>query len=218
MILLFKGTKPLEYEETVNRMEFYVDQIIRGEAEEAIWFLEHQDIITAGSSSKDEDLLDGVAFPVVKTGRGGQYTYHGPGQRIVYLMMKLQEGEKDLKNYVCNLEQVIINVMQKIGIKGARKKNRVGIWIEGSALGVESKIASLGIRVRKWVTYHGLSFNINPNLESFRCIVPCGIKGFGITSLEKEGGGISQEEFDTLFVTEFEKVFSRRCGEDVRIL
>lgn len=218
MISVFRSKVPLEYQATISRMEAYVDQMIRGEAEDAIWLLEHQDVVTAGASAKAEDLLNKNAFPVVKTGRGGQYTYHGPGQRIIYVMLKLQDNERDLKKFVFKLEQVIINVLQKIGINGTRKENKVGIWIDSSKLNVESKVAALGIRVRKWVTYHGVSFNINSSLEGFRCIVPCGINGFGTTSLEKEGFFLSFEEFDALFINEFEKVFCKRCGEKMGIL
>lgn len=218
MIEVLRSKAPLEYLSTIKRMEMYVDQMIHQKAAEAIWLLEHQDVLTAGASAKEADLLDKNSFPVIRTGRGGQYTYHGPGQRIIYVMLRLADNEKDLKKYVFNLEQVIINVLQKIGLNGTRKENKVGIWIDDSVLGVESKIAAIGIRVRKWVTYHGIAINIKPNLEGFRCIVPCGIKGYGVTSLETEGFLPSLEEFDALFIQEFTKVFCTRCSEDIRIL
>lgn len=176
----------MPYEKALFEMEKRANGIIAGAKNELVWFLEHPPTITAGTSAKDGDLLDEKKFPVFKTGRGGEYTYHGPGQQVCYLMLDLKKrGMADLHKYVSTLEEIIIKTLAEYGITGERRKGRIGIWVKNG--GSENKIAAIGVRVRRWVTMHGLAININPDLSHFNTIVPCGIKEFGVTSLAKEG-------------------------------
>ncbi len=190
------STAPQAYLDSVQYMEERVALIKDGKAAEQVWLLEHPPLYTAGTSAKSSDLID-AKFPVFETGRGGQYTYHGLGQRIGYVMLDLKRRQQapDIKQYVCDLEQWIINTLQVFDIKGKRIKGRVGIWVT-SRSGAESKIAAIGVRVRHWVTYHGISINLNPDLSHFDGIVPCGINDAGVTSFEKLGVSITQEELD----------------------
>jgi lipoyl(octanoyl) transferase len=198
-VRIFKELK--EYQSTMVEMEALVENINKNDAEEEIWLLEHESVYTAGTSANDSDLVDKDIFPVHKTGRGGQYTYHGEGQRIAYLMLKLKDhyNPPDLKKYVCHLEGWIINSLHDIGIEGFRREGRVGIWVIDKN-GNESKIAALGIRIRKWTAFHGVSININPNLANFSGIVPCGLSEFGVTSIKELGVDISMNEFDRILL------------------
>ncbi len=194
-----------EYGKIAEEMENLANSIIAGEADEEVWFLEHEPVYTAGTSS-DESELKNAKFPVFKVGRGGKYTYHGPGQRVVYLMLDLKKHYKtpDLKKFVNDLEQWVIDSLKEIGIDAYRKKGMIGIWVEDkNSLGGESKIAAIGIRVRKWVSFHGVAININPKLADFNGIVPCGIEGFGVTSVNKMGNNISMNEFDKILKKNF---------------
>ncbi len=179
------------YEAAVSFMEKRVAAIRAGHEDELIWCLEHPPLYTAGSSAKEEDLLDS-RFPVFKTGRGGQYTYHGPGQLVCYVMLNLRERqqEPDIKQYVRNLEEWIIRTLSAFRVEGARKEGRVGIWVD-TAQG-EKKVAALGVRVRHWITYHGFSINIDPDLSHFDGIVPCGLAEYGVTSLNDLGCSVSK--------------------------
>ena len=172
-------------------MEQQVAGIATGRAEEALWFLEHPPLYTAGTSAKQSDLLQPNRFPVYDVGRGGEYTYHGPGQRVVYVLIDLNKRGRDLRAYVKQLEQWIIDTLAVDGIHGAIRPGRVGVWVNHSqdAVGapVEEKIAAIGIRVRKWITFHGIAINVSPNLEHFSGIVPCGLSSFGVTSLSALG-------------------------------
>lgn len=190
------STEPQDYLQSVQYMEERIAGIKDGSANEQVWLLEHPSLYTAGTSAKSSDLIE-AKFPVFETGRGGQYTYHGPGQRIGYVMLDLKKRQQtpDIKQYVCDLEQCIINTLQVFDIKGKRIKGRVGIWVT-SRSGAESKIAAIGVRVRHWVTYHGISINLNPDLSHFDGIIPCGINDAGVTSFEKLGVSITQEELD----------------------
>lgn len=201
------STEPQDYLQSVQYMEERIAGIKDGSANEQVWLLEHPPLYTAGTSAKSSDLID-AKFPVFETGRGGQYTYHGPGQRIGYVMLDLKRRQQaaDIKQYVCDLEQWIINTLQVFDIKGKRIKGRVGIWVT-SRSGAESKIAAIGVRVRHWVTYHGISINLNPDLSHFDGIIPCGINDAGVTSFEKLGVEVSQEELDKTLQKEFEGVF-----------
>lgn len=196
---VFKELK--EYQPTIDEMEKVVGDINNNEANEEIWFLEHHPVYTAGTSADESDLVEKDRFPVFKTGRGGQYTYHGPGQRVAYLMLKLKNhySPPDLKQYVCDLEQWIINSLEEVGIEGFRREGRVGIWVNDKN-GMESKIAAIGIRVRKWTAFHGIAVNINPDLSHFNGIVPCGISEFGVTSLKDMGVDITKAEFDEILI------------------
>ena len=202
------STTPQDYLDAVQYMEDRVALIKDGQADEQVWLLEHPSLYTAGTSAKSSDLID-AKFPVFETGRGGQYTYHGEGQRIAYVMLNLKQRQQvpDIKQYVFNLEQWIINTLQVYDIKGKRIEGRVGIWVT-SRSGAESKIAAIGVRVRHWITYHGISINLNPELSHFKGIVPCGISDAGVTSFEKLGVEVTQEKFDKVFMQEFLNVFS----------
>lgn len=193
---------PQEYGHIAEEMEQLANDIIDGKRDEEIWFLEHQPVYTAGTSAVEDDLKTNE-FPVFKVGRGGKHTYHGPGQRVVYFMLDLKKHYKtpDLKKFVCDLEQWVIDSLKEVGIDAYRKSGMIGIWLkDNNSLGGESKIAAIGIRVRKWVSFHGVSININPNLAHFSGIVPCGISEFGVTSIEKQGKKISMEEFDKILL------------------
>ncbi len=185
------------YDAAVDAMEKRVADIRNDDADEMIWLLEHSPLYTAGTSAKDGDLLDD-RFPVYKTGRGGEHTYHGPGQRVAYVMLDLKERQNakpDLRKYVWLLEEWIILTLAEFGIKGERRDGRVGIWVVG-ADGAENKIAAIGVRIRKWVTYHGIAINVNPDLSHFSGIVPCGISEHGVTSMHDQGKNITMHELD----------------------
>lgn len=185
---------PIEYEDAVAVMESTVADIRAGTSPEQIWLLQHPALYTAGTSAKDSDLID-PKFPVFKTGRGGEYTYHGPGQLVGYVMVNLKnrQSEPDIKQYVRDLEQWIIDTLLEFGIKGERREGRVGIWVVKPDQS-EAKIAAIGVRVRHWVTYHGISINLNPDLLDFSGIVPCGINQHGVTSFEDLGVDATMEE------------------------
>jgi len=202
--------RPLEYEDTLKLMEKRVEKIISGNKPELLWFLEHEHIYTAGTSAKNSDLINAGDTPVIKTGRGGMHTYHGPGQRVAYVMLDLKKryDEPDIKEYVRSLEEWIIRTLAHLKIKGERRKDRIGIWIIDKS-GNEEKIAAIGIRVRKWVTYHGIALNVSPDLNYFDGIIPCGIKGYGVTSLKKLGVSINMSELDNLLEKEFEVIFGK---------
>ena len=197
----------IEYDAAVAFMEDRAAGIAAGTSEELIWLVEHPPLYTAGTSAKIEDLTDPDRFPVHQTKRGGQYTYHGPGQRVAYVMLNLNSRKPDVRAFVCALEDWLINSLAQINIKAERREERVGVWVERPELGREDKIAALGIRVKKWITLHGISLNIDPDLSHYHGIVPCGISGHGVTSLMDLGHIMSMSEMDTILRTEFEKIF-----------
>ncbi len=199
---IIRSNELVDYPSALSFMENRVDAIIEGTAENTLWLLEHPPLYTSGTSAKISDLLQ-PEFPVYKAGRGGEYTYHGPGQRVVYVMRRLEKH--DLRAYVRDLEQWIINTLAHFGIMGERREGRIGIWV--AANGSEAKIAALGIRVRKWVAYHGIAINVKPDLRHFGGIVPCGISEFGVTSFEKLGVKVSLNEVDEVLIEEFIKLF-----------
>ena len=204
--------KPVLYPEAVSRMEARVDDIRREVAAQQVWLLEHPPLYTAGTSAKDSDLLE-ARFPVFPTGRGGQYTYHGPGQRVAYVMLDLKERKQDVRRFVYDLEEWLIRALAEFNVKGERRAGRVGIWVVHSD-GSEDKIAAIGVRVRHWVTFHGVSLNVDPALDHFGGIVPCGISGekFGVTSLCALGLPVSIEDVDVALKRGFEQVFGRVKG------
>jgi len=197
----------VDYETSVAEMEKMAALIAKGESRERIWLLEHPPLYTAGSSANSEDLKAPDALPVFQTGRGGQYTYHGPGQRIAYVMLDLNKRKPDVRAFVCALEEWIINTLKELNITAERREKRVGVWVARPDLGREDKIAAIGIRVKKWVTLHGISLNIEPDLTHYEGIVPCGIAGHGITSIFDLGQIISMAEVDAILRAEFEKIF-----------
>lgn len=180
------SAQPVDYPEALTRMEARVAYIAAGCAHELVWLLEHPPLYTAGTSAQDEDLLTPTRFPVYRTGRGGQFTYHGPGQRIAYVMLDLRRRGGDLRGYIRALEDWIIATLARFGVEGVVRKGRVGVWVVHPD-GREDKIAAIGVRVRRWITFHGISINVAPELEHFSGIVPCGIRGHGVTSLRALG-------------------------------
>lgn len=195
---------PVDYEEAVRFMEERVRAIREDGAADMVWLLEHPPLYTAGTSAQAADLL-APQFPVYATGRGGQYTYHGPGQRIAYVMADLHKRGSDLRQYVCDLEEWVIQTLKVFGVTGERRSGRVGIWICKD--GREEKIAAVGVRVRKWVTYHGIAINVDPDLSHYNGIVPCGIKEHGVTSFKKLGMDISMAELDAALQKTWPDIF-----------
>jgi len=194
----------LPYPEAVAFMEERAGAIAVDQAPELVWLVQHPPIYTAGTSAQESDLLD-ARFPVYKTGRGGQYTYHGPGQRVGYVMLNLKSRGGDVRRYVHDLEEWLIRALARFNVKGERREGRVGIWVvRGSR---EDKIAALGVRVRRWVTFHGVAFNVAPDLSHFGGIVPCGIRGHGVTSLADLGVAVTMAEADVALKAAFEEVF-----------
>lgn len=200
---------PVPYPLAVERMELEAQAIFEGKQPERVWLVEHPPLYTAGTSADQSDLIDPDRFPVYATGRGGQYTYHGPGQRVAYVMLNLNKRQRDVRAFVTALEQWIINTLSQFNVKGERREDRVGIWVKRpeKGLDVEDKIAAIGIRLRKWVTFHGISLNVEPNLDHFSGIVPCGIAKHGQTSLVDLGLPITMEEADVALKASFEKIF-----------
>ena len=191
------GTAPVDYADAVRFMEQRVAAIRAGTAPETVWLLEHPPIYTAGTSARDEDLLAPDRFPVHRTGRGGQFTYHGPGQRVAYAMLDLTRRGGDIRAFVHALEDWVIASLARFDVTGERKADRIGIWVTRDG-GREDKIAAIGVRVRRWVSYHGLAINLEPDLGHFDGIVPCGIASgdFGVTSLADLGVSATMAELD----------------------
>ena len=191
-IEFFCSNELVDYKKSINLMEQRVKKINDNTESELLWFLEHPSVYTAGTSSKEKDLLNKNLLPVFKTNRGGEYTYHGPGQRVAYVMLDVRRRNYNVKSYIRLLEQWLINSLMEIGIKSYLIKDKIGIWVMNDKKNnCEEKIGSLGLRIRKGVSYHGISLNINPNIEYFSGIVPCGNEGSGVTSIEKIGVKIS---------------------------
>lgn len=183
----------VDYQEALSFMENYVHSIRAKQAQELIWSLQHPSIFTSGTSAKAKHLLDSFGFPVYQTGRGGQYTYHGPGQLVVYVMVDLEKRKKDIRHYINTLERWIIKTLSTFNIHAEQRSDRVGLWVQEKN-NTEKKIAAIGVRITKWVTWHGFSINVSPNLNHFQGIVPCGLKDYGVTSMEKLGVKTSLEE------------------------
>jgi lipoyl(octanoyl) transferase len=197
------------YPEAVAFMEERAAAIADGTARELVWLVEHPPIYTAGTSAKEDDLLD-ARFPVFKTGRGGQFTYHGPGQRVGYVMLDLKQRGGDVRGFVRDLEEWLIRTLARFNIKGERRDGRVGIWVAREAKGLkarEDKIGAIGVRVRRWVTFHGVSLNVDPDLTHFTGIVPCGISEHGVTSFHDLGLLVSMTDVDVAMKAAFEEVF-----------
>jgi lipoyl(octanoyl) transferase len=192
------------YPDAVAAMEERVAAIAAGRRPELVWLVEHPPVYTAGTSAKDGDLLE-ARFPVFKTGRGGQYTYHGPGQRVGYVMLDLHRRGGDVRAFVHDLEEWLIRTLAAFNVKGERRDGRVGIWVARGSR--EDKIAALGVRVRRWVTFHGVSLNVDPDLSHFDGIVPCGIREHGVTSLHDLGLVVSMADVDVAMKMAFDEVF-----------
>ncbi|MGD9542905.1 MAG: lipoyl(octanoyl) transferase LipB [Methylocystis sp.] len=203
------------YEEAVSWMEARSAAIAAGEARECVWLLEHPPIYTGGSSAKDRDLLD-ARFPVHRTGRGGQFTYHGPNQRVAYVMLDLTRRKRDVRALVCALESWIITTLADFGVSGERRAARVGVWVERpekpkglSGETAEDKIAAIGVRLRQWVSFHGVALNVAPNLSHFSGIAPCGVRDahLGVTSLADLGAAADMRAVDAALRKNFEAIF-----------
>jgi lipoyl(octanoyl) transferase len=206
------GDGLVPYETAVAAMEARVAGIRAGTAPELVWLLEHPPLYTAGTSARDSDLVEPALLPVHRTGRGGQYTYHGPGQRVAYVMLDLSRRGNDLRAYVCGLEDWLIRTLARFGVKGERRAGRVGIWID-EGVGRESKIAAIGVRVRHWVTFHGVALNVAPDLGHYRGIVPCGISEHGVTSLARLGVAATMDAVDAALRASFDEVFGAEAGQ-----
>lgn len=204
---------PIGYEPAVAAMEARVAAIRAGTAPELVWLLEHPPLYTAGTSAQERDLVEPGFLPVHRTGRGGQYTYHGPGQRVGYVMLDLRRRGADVRAYVRGLEEWLIRTLAGFGVAGERRAGRVGIWIDEGG-GRESKIAAIGVRVRHWVSFHGVALNVDPDLGHYRGIVPCGISEHGVTSLARLGVGADMAAVDRALRRSFAEVFDAlpRCG------
>jgi lipoyl(octanoyl) transferase len=196
---------PAGYEAAVAAMEARVAAIRAGTAPEFVWLVEHPPLYTAGTSTKPDDLLD-ARLPVFRTGRGGQLTYHGPGQRVAYVMLDLKPRGADIRRYVRDLEEWLIRALARFNVRGERREGRVGIWIADRG-GGEAKIAAIGVRVRQWVTFHGVALNVDPDLSHYAGIVPCGIRDRGVTSLAALGITASMAEVDMALRAAFDEVF-----------
>jgi lipoyl(octanoyl) transferase len=201
------------YAETLAAMEARVAEIAAGTAPEAVWLLEHPPLYTAGTSAKAEDLVQPDRFEVHVAGRGGQYTYHGPGQRVAYVMLDLNKRGRDVRKFVCALENWVIKTLAEFNVKGERRQGRVGVWVvrpdrkgpDGQP--AEDKIAAIGVKLRKWVSFHGISINVEPDLAHFSGIVPCGISDHGVTSLVDLGLPVTMGDLDVALRQQFEVVF-----------
>ena len=201
---------PVDYETALARMAARTAAIAQGEALELVWLLEHPPLYTAGSSARPQELLE-ARFPVYTAGRGGQFTYHGPGQRVGYIMLDLKRRAPDVRRFVATVEEWIIRTLAALGVRGERRDDRIGVWVRRPerSEGAEDKIAAIGIRVQRWVTLHGFSLNVAPDLSHFSGIVPCGISapGYGVTSLADLGRPASMMEVDKILQAEFEPLF-----------
>ena len=199
------------YEAAVAAMEARAAAIAAGQAGELVWLLEHPPLYTAGVSSKDGDLLDPARFPVHRSGRGGQLTYHGPGQRVAYVMLDLKRRRPDVRAYVAGLEEWIIRTLSAFNVRGERREDRVGVWVRrpDKGAGHEDKIAAIGVRLRRWVSFHGISINVEPDLSHFEAIVPCGVVDprYGVTSLADLGLPVTTVDVDVALRQAFGEVF-----------
>ncbi|QGY00307.1 lipoyl(octanoyl) transferase LipB [Roseovarius faecimaris] len=207
------------YEEAVSFMEARANAIAAGEAEECIWLLEHPPLYTAGTSAKPADLTDPDRFPVYESKRGGQYTYHGPGQRVIYVMLDVGARGRDVRCFVRQLEQWVIATLDSFNIRGEIRPGRVGVWVvrddkplTAAGQKPEDKIAAIGIRLRKWVSFHGISINVEPDLSHFGGIVPCGIAEHGVTSLVDLGLPVTMDDLDVALRRSFDLIFDKHAG------
>lgn len=201
---------PIPYPDAVTAMEARAAAIANGEAPELVWLLEHPPLYTSGTSGKDDDLLD-ARFPVFETGRGGQITYHGPGQRVAYVMLDLKARRPDVRAYVAALEDMIIRTLAAFNVKGERREDRVGVWVNrpDKGAGFEDKIAAIGVRLKRWVSFHGIAINVEPDLSHFKAIVPCGVVDprYGVTSLVDLGLPVGMTDVDVALRQAFGEVF-----------
>ena len=215
MVEWIHSAQPVPYETALAAMEARVAEIAAGRADEAIWLLEHPPLYTAGTSADPADLVDPDRFPVFRAGRGGQYTYHGPGQRVAYVMLDLNARGRDVRRFVCALEDWVIATLAEFNVVGERRAGRVGVWIarpdkpprpDGTPR--EDKIAAIGVKLRRWISFHGISINVEPDLAHFDGIVPCGITGHGVTSLVDLGLPVTMADVDVALKSAFPRIFA----------
>ena len=204
---------PVAYPDAIQAMQARVAAIRAGEAPEQVWLLEHPPLFTAGTSARPEDLFNPAGFPAYDAGRGGQWTYHGPGQRVAYVMLDLQQPHgpvpaRDVRAFVAALETWLIRTLSEFGVRGELRPGRVGVWVADPQGGRDSKIAALGVRLTRWVSWHGVSLNIDPNLEHFDGIVPCGLREHGVTSLHRLGVTATPDEVDQALRKHWDACFS----------
>jgi len=214
MVEWITSQSPVPYPEALARMEARADAIARGAAAEAVWLLEHPPLYTAGTSARPADLVDPDRFPVYEARRGGQYTYHGPGQRVAYVMLDVGRRGRDVRRFVAQLESWVIATLDAFNVKGEIREGRVGVWVVRhdkplTAAGTpqEDKIAAIGIRLRKWISFHGIAINVEPDLGHFSGIVPCGISGHGVTSLVDLGLPVTMADLDAALMRRFATAF-----------
>ncbi|MED5368608.1 MAG: lipoyl(octanoyl) transferase LipB [Pseudomonadota bacterium] len=203
------STKPVSYPEAEAEMEAHIEAMRAGECGELLWFLEHPPLYTAGTGAQESDLLSPQKLPVFKSGRGGQFTYHGPGQRVVYVMLDLNQRGRDVRQFVKQLQNWIIHALNECGLKTRADNTHIGVWVDRPDLGEKraDKIAAIGIRLRKWISFHGISINLSPDLKHFSGIIPCGITDQNVTSLEALGMNISMAELDEALIKTFQTSF-----------
>jgi lipoyl(octanoyl) transferase len=209
--------RQLPYDEALVAMEARVAALAQGEVRELVWLLEHPPVYTAGTSARAGDLVE-ARFPVYETGRGGQFTYHGPGQRVVYLMLDLKRRAPDVRRYVATLEQWLIRTLAAFNVRGERREDRIGVWVRRPDKGAEheDKIAAIGIRLKRWVSLHGIALNVDPDLSHFSGIIPCGVADarYGVTSLVDLGHTVTMPEVDMVLRREFEALFGATQDAD----
>lgn len=204
------SSKPVAYPEAVAAMETRAAAIAEGRAGELVWLLEHPALYTAGVSAKPADLLDPDRFPVFQSGRGGQFTYHGPGQRVAYAMLDLTQRRRDVRAFVAALEAWVIGALEHFNVAGQIREGRVGVWVERRTPGLaprEDKVAAIGVKLRRWVSFHGVSLNVEPDLAHFNGIVPCGVTEHGVTSLVDLGLPVTMDDADAALRASFGRVF-----------
>lgn len=201
-----KSLSPVDYPAALAAMEAHVDAMLEGRVDEKVWLLEHPPLYTAGTSAQEAELLGPGGFPVYKSGRGGRYTYHGPGQRVAYVMLDLRTRGRDVRRYVHQLEEWVIKTLAGCGVQAERREGRIGLWVV-TPQGREEKIAAIGVRIRRWVTYHGVSINVAPDLSHFSGIIPCGLSAYGVTSLQALGKTTTLNEVDALLQKTWDEVF-----------
>lgn len=220
MVEWIHSDRLVPYAEALAFMEDRAAAIARGQAPEAVWLLEHPPLYTAGTSARAQDLTDPERFPVYQAGRGGQYTYHGPGQRVAYVMLDLNRRGRDVRAFVCKLEQWVIDTLAEFNVRGERRAGRVGVWVvrpdkapgpDGTPR--EDKIAAIGVKLRRWVSFHGISINVEPDLSHFQGIVPCGIRDHGVTSLVDLGLPVSMADLDVALQRQFTAIFGDEAGQ-----
>ena len=202
----------IEYFDAIKFMEKKIEKILDNKENEMLWFLNHHHIYTCGTSANKNEILSKTNIPILQTNRGGKTTYHGPGQRVVYFMINLNKRKKDIRKFVSIIENSVISLLKEFGIEATTFPERVGIWViksQGNKLSKEKKIGAIGLRLKKWITYHGLSFNINPDLKFYKNINACGLKNYSSTSLKDLDFDLSNKEFDSIFKKYFLKELSK---------